>query len=91
MLRAMLSAAICAAPLLAQGVVINEFVYDDAGTDSNEFVEVYNASGVTVDMTGWTLEGIDGTSSGNGTYSFPAGLMLMPGDFWVVGSVPGAT
>ena len=75
-----------------QGVVINEFSYDDTGSDDLQFVEIYNGSGQVVDLTGWTLVGEEGSSSGapNGSRVITAGTILLPGQFWVVGeaSVP---
>lgn len=41
-----------AAPAIAN-VWINEFNYDPAGTDTNEFIEIAGLSGT--DLTGWTL------------------------------------
>ena len=37
-------------------VVINEFVYDNTGVDSFEYVELYNAGDTEVDLEGWVLE-----------------------------------
>ena len=54
------SAALLASALHAQApVVINEFNYDDSGGDNYEFVELY--ANVTTDISGWTLNGEDGT------------------------------
>jgi hypothetical protein len=36
-------------------IIINEFSYDDGGTDDKEFVELYNNGGAAVDISGWTL------------------------------------
>ena len=84
-------ASLLAAPQSPSGVVINEINYDDTGSDDFEFVELYNGNTVAVDISGWTLNGIDGTSSGNGTQTIPPGTILPPGGFWVVGdaAVPG--
>jgi endonuclease I/fibronectin type 3 domain-containing protein len=40
---------------------INEFHYDNSGTDSNEFVEV--AGPATTDLAGWTLVGYNGSNN----------------------------
>ena len=41
-------------------VWINEFHYDNSGTDSNEFIELAGTAGV--DLTGWTLLGYNGSN-----------------------------
>lgn len=73
------------APQSPSGVVINEINYDDSGSDDFEFVEIYNGSGAAVDLSNWTLNGIDGTTSGNGLVTFAPGTILPPGGFRVVG------
>ena len=41
-------------------VWINEFHYDNSGTDSNEFIELAGTAGI--DLTGWTLLGYNGSN-----------------------------
>ncbi|MGC6487859.1 MAG: lamin tail domain-containing protein [Planctomycetota bacterium] len=79
------SSALAATPQSPTGVVINEINYDDTGSDDFEFVELFNGSAVAVDISNWTLNGIDGTTSGNGTHTIAPGTVLQPGAFWVVG------
>lgn len=73
-------------------VVINEFSYDDSGTDNLEFIELYNRSNVPVDISGWVVLNPDssGPTYGSGTgvdlsYTIPPGTILQPGAFWVLG------
>ncbi|MEZ5988854.1 MAG: lamin tail domain-containing protein [Planctomycetota bacterium] len=76
------------AALLFQGpapVVINEFSYDDTSTDDYEFVEIYNTTKNTIDVSGWKLDGND-SSGGNPSYTIPANTRLGPGQFLVFGS-----
>ncbi len=80
--------------LLLQGpstapVVINEFSYDDTGTDTHEFIELYNRSGAPVDISGWVVDcgdspttcqttctpGCSETTNNNGDFTIP-GLPL---------------
>lgn len=76
---------ISALPLFAQNVFINEFHYDNAGTDTNEFIEITleNASDFTLsDFSIHLYSGADGLEydvktldqftfgSSSGTYSF---------------------
>lgn len=73
-------------------VVINEFQYDDAGTDDVEFVELYNRSTLPVDISGWQIVNRDPGSplyGGGGTdptHVIPPGTILQPGAFWVLGN-----
>lgn len=71
-------------------VVVNEFAYDDTGTDDREFVELYNRSGVTVDLSGWMVACSDSLGP-NPSYTIAPGTLLAAGDYWVLGSplVPG--
>jgi len=62
----------------AQAVVINEIMYDLAGSDTNrEWIEVYNDESLDINLTGWRL--IDGGVNHNpfalinGSYILPAG------------------
>jgi hypothetical protein len=81
-------------------VVINEFSYDDSGTDNLEFVEIYNRSLAAVDISGWTLTGEEGSAGGaaNGVFTFPGAAgslttVIAPGAYIVVGqaAVPNVT
>ncbi len=76
-------------PLGNPPVVINEFSYDDSGTDDKEFVELYNRSASPVDLSGWILQGEElgttSTASANAAFTIPNGTILNPGQFLVVG------
>jgi len=63
-------------------VVINEIHYDaDPKTDAIEFVELHNAGGKDVDLSGWRFS--------NGIqYTFPANTTLEPGGQLVVAENP---
>ncbi|MFT5409295.1 MAG: hypothetical protein ACI9NC_002016, partial [Verrucomicrobiales bacterium] len=62
----------------ALGVVINEVHYDAAPkTERAEFVELFNAGDVAVDLSAWQLEGVGG-------YIFPNSTTLSAGAFLVV-------
>jgi hypothetical protein len=69
----------------AQGVRINEVVYDDSSRDSREFVELYNSGGKAVDISGWKIlsEDKDGP---NKSYTIPKNTLLPAGGFFVLGS-----
>jgi len=57
-------ALLCSAPVLATDVFINEFHYDNTGTDEGEFIEVAARAGT--DLTGWSIVLYNG--SGGATY-----------------------
>ena len=66
------------------GVVINEFVADPAGSDTDrEWIELYNASGVDVDISGWELQG--GASSYASIGNIPEGTVLLVGEYLLIG------
>ncbi|MCP3854226.1 MAG: tandem-95 repeat protein [Actinomycetia bacterium] len=76
----------------AGSIVINEVLHKQAGNPLEEFVELYNAGGSAVDLTGWTLADanlkVDGMSSLN--YTVPATdhwgttSVLQPGEYAVI-------
>jgi hypothetical protein len=67
-------------------VVINEFQYDDTGTaDDREFIELFNAGSAPVDIGNWTVGGRDPTTT-NTTITIPAGTMIAPGGYYVIGN-----
>lgn len=79
--------ALVVVPAFAQGVLINEVVYDPASSDDGlEWVELCNAGAEPVDLTGWTLESA-GTSWGATTIGGSTSLIgsLDPGDYMLVG------
>lgn len=60
-------------------LVINEFVADEP-TGANEWVEIYNAGNVTVNLDGWYLR--DSRDNAGGTKELPA-VSIGPGGFYV--------
>ena len=68
----------------ASGVVINEaFVNPDGADGGSEWVELYNAGDVAVDLTGWQLQA--GTSSLSVKHVFDGDLTIAPASFLLVG------
>jgi hypothetical protein len=70
-------------------VIVSEIMYNPAGSDSSttaptfnkEWIEIYNASGQSVDLTGWSI----GDSQDNNWASpFPAGTALAPNQALVI-------
>lgn len=61
-------------------VVFNEIMYHPRGSDSLEWVELYNQMAVDVELSGWEIEGIG--------YSFPTNTSVAGGRYIVVASDP---
>ncbi len=81
--------ALFCSQVAAAQVVINELVYDDSGTDDREFVELYNAGNSPIDISGWLLRASDTVAppgDNNPDYTIPAGTVLAPGQYYVIGS-----
>jgi len=65
-------------------LVINEVDYDQAGTDASEFVEIKNVSGAPVDLTGYSVELVNGNGGAiYNTITLPS-VSLAAGDYFVV-------
>ncbi len=74
----------CDDAALGADIVINEIVADPTGTDTGfEWVELHNAGSTSVDVSGWAIA--SGTTSFSGSGTLPAGTLLAPGAFLVVG------
>jgi hypothetical protein len=60
-------------------VVINELMYDPiSGNDDDQYIELYNRSTNTVNLTGWEL-------SGAVNFPFPSNTLLLPDSYLVIG------
>ena len=83
--------ALTTAPLGAEDpqpghLVINEIDYDQASTDTAEFLEIFNGTGAVVNLGGYQVELVNGTGGGASVYqtiSLPA-VDLADGDYFVV-------
>lgn len=62
-------------------LVITEISYNNPGTDSLEFVEIFNNSQDTVDLFGVTV-------NGNISYAFSSGDSIFPGEYIVLTQSP---
>ncbi len=64
-------------PFARGDVIINELMFDAAGTDAgNEFVELYNPTDGQVDLTGWSLQVQSGAANTIKKKSFDDGLSI---------------
>ncbi|MFZ5904489.1 MAG: ExeM/NucH family extracellular endonuclease [Chloroflexota bacterium] len=70
----------------AAALVINEIDYDQPSTDTVEFVEIRNNDSVSVDLSAYSIEMINGSGGGAAQYrlfDLPA-VILAPGDYFVL-------
>jgi hypothetical protein len=81
------------AALSARGaVIVNEFDYDQVGTDTAEFVELYNPDAAAEPLTGLSLVFFNGATTANTAYRTVALTGSIPSLGYVtIGNQPGAT
>ena len=67
-------------------MVINEIDYDQPGTDTAEFIELKNISTLPIDLTGWTLEFVNGALGGATIYNVVTltSTVVPPGGYYVI-------
>ncbi|HBG69398.1 MAG: hypothetical protein A2W93_15520 [Bacteroidetes bacterium GWF2_43_63] len=67
---------------IPKALVITEIMYNPAesGTDSTEFIEIYNNDVVSVDLLNYVL------NYGASTFTFPSSLVIAPGEYALVSS-----
>ncbi|MEO6077733.1 MAG: lamin tail domain-containing protein, partial [Candidatus Andersenbacteria bacterium] len=71
-----------APPVYSSNIYINEFIPNPIGDDSKlEFIELYNSSSETVDISGWSVDDI--ADGGSAPFIIPAGAEI-PGHEYVV-------
>jgi hypothetical protein len=74
--RSLLTSALClslvplARPVRAVSttLVVNEIDYDQPGTDAAEFLELKNVSSSSIDLTGYSVELVNGNAGGAVVY-----------------------
>lgn len=65
-------------------LVVNELMYDPAGSDDgNEWIELYNPGDATVDASGWTIESVKTTTPI--VFTLPVGTQLPSHDYLLIG------
>ena len=87
------SLLVCGAFTSSAAVVISEIDYDMVGTDSAEFVELYNDGSSSVNIGGYVLVMFNGSSGAGASYgsvTIPVDTMLAAGGYYVIGAVSGA-
>jgi hypothetical protein len=85
--------AIVAAPALSANAVRISQVYGGGGGSTglylNDYIELFNASGSPVDISGWSLQYGSATGTGFGSTSgnmhvFPAGTVIQPCSYYLL-------
>lgn len=83
-------------PLVAHGYrgpadypLIAELLYDPAGADDKEFVELVNPTGTAIDLSGWSLGDAVNPDDFEDVRRFPAGTTLPPGETLLVAVAAG--
>lgn len=66
--------------VLDSTVVFNELMYNPVGEESTEWIELHNQMSVDIDLTGWSIRGVD--------YSFPDDAWLEGGGYLVIAKDP---
>lgn len=65
----------------AQSIIINEINYNSAADrDTEDWVEIYNKSASTVDISGWVIK----DSNEDNSFIFPASTSLSAGEYLVI-------
>jgi hypothetical protein len=83
----MFSAVLTVTPTPMGSLVINEVDYDNAGTDNAEFIEIFNGTNGPVDLTGMTVQLINGSNSSvYDTILLTAVGTLNAGEYLVIGN-----
>ena len=70
-------------------LVINEIDYDQIGTDSNEYIEIFNGSGRAINLAGYKVVLVNGSTSPGTAYTtidLSAAGTLVDGGYLVLGS-----
>ena len=68
-------------PAPAPGLFFSEYI---EGSSNNKALEIYNGTGATVNLEGFSILTNYNGNAWNGMYSFPAGATLAAGDVWVL-------
>ncbi len=85
----LIAAVLIASPALSVSpgdVVINEiYVNTFDFYDGSEYIELYNTTGDSIDISGWALAGVEyDETCGEHYHAFPSGTWLGPGEYLVV-------
>ncbi len=70
--------------LQATNVVISEFRFRGDGGGDDEFIELYNPTNLTINISGWLIRGSNTTGTVSTRATIPASTNLLPGQYYLV-------
>lgn len=73
-----------ATPTAPNHIVISEFRFDGSNGAGDDFVEVFNPTGGTVDISGWKIRGSNNAGAVSNRYTFPANTVIQPGQHYLI-------
>lgn len=68
----------------ATSVVISEFRFRGDGGGNDEFIELYNPTGVSIDISGWLIRGSNNIGTNSTRATIPMSTILQPGQYYLV-------
>ncbi|NOH01103.1 MAG: lamin tail domain-containing protein [Chloroflexi bacterium] len=68
----------------ATSVVISEFRFRGDGGGNDEFIELYNPTGVSIDISGWLIRGSNNAGATSTRATIPAATILLSGQYYLV-------
>ena len=68
----------------ATDLVISEFRLRGSGGGNDEFIEIYNPTGIQVDLNGWMISGSNNAGTTNTRYTFTTTVLLQPGQHYLI-------
>jgi len=73
-----------ATPTPSTHVVISEFRFSGSAGASDEFVEIFNPTSASIDISGWRIRGTNNAGSVSNRYTFPASTTIDPGQHYLI-------
>ena len=68
----------------ASSIVISEFRFRGDGLGNDEFVELYNPTSASIDISGWLIRGSNSLGATSTRATIPAATVLIPGQYYLV-------
>ena len=71
----------------ATNIVISEFRFRGSGGASDEFIELFNPTGVTVNLNGWKIRGTNSAGVISDRYVFTTDVFLAPNQHFLISNI----